>query len=178
MTKQQRYKIIWKLGIFTHINIAGIYIIWPCVSIYIREFNTIIIICSKKRNINKWNNEKSNSLNIWKSHSQWLRTRKDVNITVFILVKGFSSILDRKLAEHPWNALKDIKILWVQEDSRKIIFPLPLVILSKRNILKRISFMLISKLCRVIEINIVRNYAKKKKKTNPKKWMLGWPLGE
>lgn len=38
-------------ALFTHINIAGIDIVGPCLSIYVREFNTVIIICSKKRNI-------------------------------------------------------------------------------------------------------------------------------
>lgn len=41
-------------------------------------------------------------------------TGKDINIAIFVLVKGFSSILDGKLAEYPWNALKDTKILWVR----------------------------------------------------------------
>ena len=50
-------------------------------------------------------------------------TRKDINIAIFVLVKGFSGILDGKLAEYPWNALKDTKILWVRADCRKTTSP-------------------------------------------------------
>jgi hypothetical protein len=32
---------------------------------------------------------------------------------------GLSGIFDGKLAEYPWNALKDTNILWVTEDSQK-----------------------------------------------------------
>ena len=38
-------------ALFTHINVAGIYIVWSCISVYVREFNTVVVICSMKRNI-------------------------------------------------------------------------------------------------------------------------------
>lgn len=38
-------------------------------------------------------------------------TGQDVHVTVLVLVEGFSSLLDGKLAEHPGNALEDTEPL-------------------------------------------------------------------
>lgn len=96
-------------GILTHVDVAGVDVVRARVPGDFGQLHTVVVIYSgekKREEVKSWPGPGAGG-----ACPPPALTGQDVHVTVLVLVEGFSSLLDGKLAEHPGNALEDTEPL-------------------------------------------------------------------